>query len=188
MIRFGLGRRARARKALFVYRAASREELMKRTLFALIVGAAIVNASAGMAEVKEAHKVFLPQDIKWGSTPPSLPAGAEAAVLYGDPAKEGMFVLRVRMPKGYKIAPHTHPQPEVITVISGKLNLGMGSKVDRASVESLPAGSFSSMPTGLAHYAFVDEDTVVQINSTGPWSIDYLDPKDDPRLNVAPAK
>ena len=161
---------------------------MKRALFALIVGAAIVNASTGMAEMMEAHKVFRPQDIKWGTTPPSLPAGAEAAVLYGDPAKEGMFVLRVRMPKGYKIAPHTHPKPEVITIISGQFSLGMGAKFDRASVEPLPAGSFSSMPPGVGHYAFVDEDTVVQISSTGPWGIDYLDPKDDPRLNVAPAK
>jgi quercetin dioxygenase-like cupin family protein len=159
---------------------------MKRTLFALIAGAVIANASTGMAEMTEAHKVFLPQDIKWGTTPPALPAGAEAAVLYGDPAKEGMFALRVKMPKGYKIAPHTHPKPELITVISGKFSLGMGSKADRASVESLPAGSFSSMPPGVSHYLFVDEDAVVQINSTGPWSIDYLDPKDDPRLNVAP--
>ncbi len=161
---------------------------MERALLALIVGAAIVNASTGMAEMTEVHEVFRPQDIKWGSTPPSLPAGAEAALLYGDPAKEGMFVLRVRMPKGYKIAPHTHPKPEVITVISGQFSLGMGAKPDRASVESLPAGSFSSMPPGVGHYLFVDEDTVVQISSTGPWSIDYLDPKDDPRLNIAPAK
>ena len=161
---------------------------MKRALFALIVGAAIANASTGMAETIEVYKVLRPQDIKWGSTPPSLPAGAEAAVLYGDPAKEGMFVLRVRMPKGYKIAPHTHPKPEVITVISGQLSLGTGAKFDRASVESLPAGSFTSMSPGVGHYVFVDEDTVLQISSTGPWSIDYLDPKDDPRLNVAPEK
>jgi quercetin dioxygenase-like cupin family protein len=161
---------------------------MKRALLAVVVGAAIVNASAGMAEMAEVHKVFRPLDIKWGSTPPSLPAGAEAAVLYGDPAREGMFALRVRMPKGYKIAPHTHPKPEVITVISGQFSLGMGARPDRAGVETLPAGSFSSMPPGVAHYAFVDEDTVVQISSTGPWGIDYLDPKDDPRLNVAPEK
>jgi quercetin dioxygenase-like cupin family protein len=159
---------------------------MRRMQFIIIAGVAI--ASAAMAEKAETHKVVLPQDIKWVSAPPSLPAGAEAAVLYGDPAKEGMFVLRIKAPKGYKIAPHTHPKPEVITVISGKFNLGMGSKADRAIAESLPAGSFSAMPPGVAHYVFVDEDSVVQINATGPWGIDYLDPKDDPRLNIAPAQ
>ena len=161
---------------------------MNRTLFALIAGVAIAFGSAAVAEMIDTHKVFLPQDIKWGAVPPTLPTGAEAAVLYGDPAKEGMFALRIRMPKGYKIAPHTHPQPEVITVISGKFSLGMGPAADRASIESLPAGSFSSMPPGVAHYVFVDEDSVVQINATGPWGIDYIDPRNDPRLNVAPSK
>lgn len=186
--KFGLGRRTRTRKTLLLHQAASREELMKRTLFALIAGVAIAYGSAALGEMIDTHKVFLPQDIKWGATPPSLPAGAEAAVLYGDPQKEGMFALRIKAPKGYRIAPHTHSKPEVITVISGKFSLGMGSKADRASVESLPAGSFSSMPPGVGHYVFVDEDAVVQINSTGPWTIDYVDPKDDPRLNIAPAK
>jgi quercetin dioxygenase-like cupin family protein len=158
---------------------------MKRT-FVVLVTIVIACGSAALAEMIGTHKVFLPQDIKWGPTPPSLPAGAEAAVLYGDPAKEGMFALRIKAPKGYRIAPHTHPKPEVITVISGKFNLGIGPKADRASVESLPAGSFSSMPPGVAHYVFVDEDSVVQINATGPWGIDYVNAKDDPRLNGVP--
>ena len=161
---------------------------MKRTLLAVIGGAAIVFASVTFAETIGTHKVFLPQDIKWGPTPPSLPEGAEAAVLYGDPAQEGMFALRIKAPKGYAIPPHTHPKPEVITVISGKFGLGMGPKADRAGTESLPAGSFSSMPPGVAHYVFVDEDSVVQINGTGPWGIDYVDPRNDPRLNIAPVE
>ena len=160
---------------------------MKRKLLVLVTGVAIACGSAAVAEMIGTHKVFLPQDIKWGPTPPSLAAGAEAVVLYGDPAKEGMFALRIKAPPGYRIPPHTHAKPEVITVISGKFSLGMGSTADRASVESLPAGSFSSMPPGVAHYAFFDEETVVQINATGPWGIDYVNPKDDPRLNVAPS-
>jgi quercetin dioxygenase-like cupin family protein len=161
---------------------------MKRKLAVLIIGAAMACGSTALAEMTGAHKVFLPQEIKWGSTPPSLPAGAEAAVLYGDPAKDGMFALRLKAPKGYRIPPHTHPKPEVITVISGKFSLGMGPAADRASVESLPAGSFASMPPGVIHYVFIDEDSVIQINAMGPWGIDYVDPREDPRLNVAPAK
>jgi quercetin dioxygenase-like cupin family protein len=161
---------------------------MKRTLFAITAGAVIACASAAMAEIVDAHKTILPQDIEWGSAPPSLPAGAQAVVLFGDPAKEGMFALRFKAPKGYKIPPHTHPRPEIVTIISGRLSLGMGPAMDHATVESLPAASFSLMPPGVVHYAFVDEDTVVQVNSTGPWGIDYFDPKDDPRLNVAPSR
>jgi quercetin dioxygenase-like cupin family protein len=160
---------------------------MKRTSVALITGIAIICCgSAALAETIGVHKVFLPHDVKWGATPPSLPAGAEAAVLYGDPTKEGMFALRIKAPKGYRIPPHTHPKPELITVISGTFNLGIGAVANRAGAESLPTGGFSSMPPGVVHYVFFDEDTIVQINAIGPWSLDYVNPKDDPRLNVAP--
>lgn len=107
---------------------------MKRTLLAVIASSAIACAAGALADMTSTHKVFLPQDIKWEPAPPSLPAGAEAAVLYGDPTKEGMFALRIKAPKGYVIAPHTHPKPEVITIISGKFSLGLGPKVERAEV------------------------------------------------------
>ena len=64
--------------------------------------------------------------IKWAPGPASIPAGAEAAVLYGDPSKEGLFALRLKLPKDYRIPPHTHPKPEVVTVISGTFRLGNG--------------------------------------------------------------
>ena len=51
---------------------------------------------AGPAQAAEAHKVVTPQEITWGAAPASIPAGAEAAVLYGDPAKEGLFSLRLK--------------------------------------------------------------------------------------------
>jgi quercetin dioxygenase-like cupin family protein len=161
---------------------------MKRLFLIAVIGVAVACGSAAVAEMIATHKVLLPQDIKWGAAPPSLPAGAQAAVLYGDPTKEGMFALRIKAPKGYRIPPHTHSKPEVLTVISGKLGLGMGPTADRGTTESLPPGSFTSMPPGVVHYVFVDEDSVVQINATGPWDIEYVDARDDPRLNVAPVK
>src|SRR6266576_2182423 len=117
----------------------------------------------------------------WAKAPPSLPPGAEASVLYGDPGKEGLFVLRLKFPKGYAIPPHTHPKPEIVTVISGTFTLGMGNVPDKSNAKPLPAGSFFAFEPGMAHYAFTDEETVVQINSTGPWGINYVNPKDDPR-------
>jgi hypothetical protein len=32
----------------------------------------------------------------------------------------------------------------------------------------------------MTHFAFIDEDTVVQTNSNGPWGLTYVNPKDDP--------
>jgi len=134
-------------------------------------------ASAQMGE----HKLITPQEIKWGPAPPSVPTGAQTAVLYGDPGKDGMFAFRLKVPKDYHIPPHTHPKPEIVTVISGTARLGMGTSADRAKAQVLPAGSFFALTPDSAHYVFADEETVVQVNSTGPWTIKYVNPKDDPR-------
>ncbi|MBI1980720.1 MAG: cupin domain-containing protein [Methylocystis sp.] len=146
-------------------------------------------AFGGMAQggAVDAHRAFLPGAIKWAPAPTSLPGGAEMAVLYGDPTQEGDFVIRIKAQKGYRVPPHTHPTAEFVTIISGAFSFGRGQTADRASVEKLPAGSFILMPAGVLHYVFVDEDSVLQINATGPWKIDYYSPKDDPRLNIAPA-
>lgn len=159
---------------------------MKRTLVGLITGIALVCGSAALGETLDTHKIFQPQDLKWSPGPAALPAGAESATLYGDHQKEGMFALRIKVPKGYRLAPHTHPRPELVTLISGRLSLGLGQTIDRAKTQALPPGSFASIAPGAAHYVFADEDSVYQINAVGPWVVDYVDPKDDPRLNGAP--
>lgn len=132
----------------------------------------------------DAHVVMTPKDVKWVPSPPSIPKGAEAATIYGDPGKEGMFALRLKLPKGYHIPPHTHPKPEVVTVLSGTLRLGMGNTADQAKAEPLLAGSFFAMEPGMAHYVYADDDTVLQLNSTGPWALSYVNPKDDPRQKI----
>ena len=129
-----------------------------------------------IAQSPEEQKRFTPQDIKWSPAPPSLPAGAEVALLYGDATKEGLFALRLKVPKGYRIPSHTHPRPEIATVLSGTVRIGMGD-MDHV----FPAGSFYATPPGMVHQFTADEDTVVQVNTTGPWGINYANPKDDPR-------
>ena len=125
------------------------------------------------------HKIVAPNDVKWAPAPASVPKGAEVAVLYGDPSKDGPFAMRLKMPKGYAIPPHSHPKPEIVTVISGTFQIGMGDAADKSKVTALPAGGFFGFPPGMT--AFIDEDTVVQINSNGPWGLTYVNPKDDPR-------
>jgi hypothetical protein len=68
-----------------------------------------------------------------------------------------------------------------VTVISGTFNLGMGETADQSKAQPLPAGSFFALPPKMPHYAFIDEATVIQINSVGPWGLTYVNPEDDPR-------
>jgi len=155
---------------------------MKIALPTLIAAVAVAGvASTAQADTMNGHTIVPPQAIKWGPAPAVLPPGAEAAVLFGDPSKEGLFVFRLKLPAGYSVAPHTHPVDEVITVISGTFRMGMGQAADQRKAQALPAASFFALPPGMAHYVFTDEETVVQISTVGPWGLTYINPKDDPQ-------
>lgn len=131
----------------------------------------------------EDHVLIPEGKVDYSAGPPSLPEGAEFAVLYGDPAAEGPFALRLKLPDGYHIPPHIHPRAEVVTVISGVFDLGMGAEADADAAQPLSAGSFFAFPPGMVHYAYADGETIVQLNSIGPWDIEYVNAADDPRLN-----
>jgi quercetin dioxygenase-like cupin family protein len=151
-------------------------------LAALSLGAAVIIGAAPLLHAGEGHHTVVPADaVKWGPAPPSLPPGAQAAVLLGSPAKEGPFVLRLKFPHGFTIPPHRHTKDEFVTVISGRFAIASGEKVDRESLQPLPPASFVHLPAGMPHYARAEGETVVQINGTGPFDVVYIDPKDDPR-------
>lgn len=121
--------------------------------------------------------------ITWGPAPAIFPAGARMAVLEGDPGKAAMFTVRLEMPDGYKIAAHTHPTDEHVTIIKGTLLLGMGDRVDAAQATALPTGAFSSVTANMHHFAVAKGQTIVQVNSMGPFVLTYVNPADDPTRN-----
>ena len=88
---------------------------------------------------------------------------------------------RSKLPKGYRVPPHTLSKAGLFTVISGTFRIGMGEKADPSKAKAMPAGSFIALAPGTPHFVSVDEETVVQLNNIGPWVITYIDPKDDPR-------
>lgn len=119
-------------------------------------------------------------DVKWMDAPPSLPAGAKLAVISGNPGLPEPFTIRLQMPDGYKIAPHTHPTDEHVTVMSGTLRAAMGSTWDDKALGDFPAGSYANMATGMAHYVIAKGATVVQVHGIGPFVVNYVNPADDP--------
>jgi quercetin dioxygenase-like cupin family protein len=122
-----------------------------------------------------------PQQIPWKSGPPSLPKGAQIAVLEGDPDREGPFVFRVKAPDGYRIPPHTHPKTERVTVIAGTFYIGMGEKFEAHTARPMPAGTYGYWEAGMKHFVWVKGETIVQFHGLGPLSIQYVNPADDPR-------
>ncbi len=130
-------------------------------------------------------RLFEPDKIQWQDGPKSIPAGAALAVLEGDPTKDGPFVMRLRLPDGYKIPAHTHPKVERVTVISGTFNIVMGDKLDPRDARKMRAGSFGYWAAGMKHLVWAEGETVVQLHGIGPWSINYVNPADDPRNKPA---
>jgi quercetin dioxygenase-like cupin family protein len=151
-------------------------------LLSLLLGAVAMLGALPQLKAGEPHHTVVPGDaVKWGPAPPSLPPGAQGAVLLGNPAQEGPFVLRLKFPAGFSIPPHRHSKDELVTVISGRFAVAAGEKLNRAGTKPLPPASFVHLPAGMAHYAWAEGEALVQINGMGPFDVIYVDPKDDPR-------
>jgi quercetin dioxygenase-like cupin family protein len=137
---------------------------------------------AAQAAPAAKHVLMTPGDMKWGPAPPGLPAGAQMAVLDGDPSKPGVsFALRAKLPDGYRVPPHWHPTDEHVTVITGSLMLGMGDTLDENAMTTLAAGGFAKMPRRMRHFVVAKGATEIQVQGVGPFAITYVNPKDDPR-------
>jgi quercetin dioxygenase-like cupin family protein len=156
------------------------EEKVMTRLVSLAVFVALGLAPSVMFAADD-HAVVSPDSLKWAAAPPAFPKGAQMAVLSGDPSKEGLYVFRLKLPAGFKVPAHTHPSDENVTVISGSFHIGMGGKLDETKGEAVKAGGFAHVPTGMQHYAWFTEDSVIQVHGMGPAGLTYVNPADDPR-------
>jgi len=150
--------------------------MKKMLVVALLTSAAVLLAQSGTPQ-----NAFTPDQIKWGPAPPFVSPGAQLAVLEGDPtASTGDFTIRLKMPDGYKVAPHWHPKRENVTVVSGSFKVGMGDKFDEAKMMDFAAGSFAYLDPDMHHYAMASGPTVVQVHGMSPLQFNYVNPADDP--------
>lgn len=143
--------------------------------------------SADGTEGATQHIMLTNDALQWMEGPPSLPAGAEVAMLEGDATKEGSFTLRLKLPANYEIPPHWHPADEHVTVLDGNLWMAGGSVVDRTKGTKLGDGGFAVMPAKFPHHAWTGiGGATIQLHGMGPWGINYVNPNDDPRNRAVP--
>jgi len=79
--------------------------------------------------------------------------------------------MRLKLPAGARLPPHTHPADERVTVISGSVHVALGDTFDAAKGIVVTAGGFYVNPTPLPHYLWTDEECVIQVTGIGPWRI-----------------
>jgi len=150
------------------------------TLAAMTVALGASVPSAARAESPTDHFMVAPAELKWTDAPAVAP-GAKIAVIEGPLNKAVPFTFRLRLPENAKIAPHTHPAYERVTVLSGTFYFTAGDRYDAAKTRALGPGSVAIMPPGMPMFGYTKEETVIQLHGVGPWGLAYLDPADDPR-------
>ena len=153
---------------------------MRTTFLALgVVALIVLGGVTAIAQQHDQLATLTPDQMKWADGPPTIP-GSKAAVISGNPREAGPFTMRLFLPAGSRVAPHTHGAVEHLTVMFGTFNIGHGAKFDVEKLKALPAGSFVVIPQGHPHFVQIKEATVVQLHGQGPWTITYVDPADDP--------
>jgi quercetin dioxygenase-like cupin family protein len=152
------------------------------SLLVAVVAAAALPAAAQSTYSGHGHAMVLPAQLTWADAP-SVGRGAKIAVIEGPLNQAVPFTFRLKLPANMKIAPHTHPAYERVTVLSGMFHFAHGDSFDAAKTVALGAGSVAIMPPGAPMFGYTQEETVIQLHGVGPWGLRYLNPADDPRMN-----
>ena len=149
------------------------EESMKLTktpsrYLATLLALTAATGIAAAAELNPAAVAYkLPDQIPWG---PVNAAGAQNAVVVGDPSKPGFYMVYNKWTKGNHFSrPHFHPNDRFIVVLQGTWWVGTGPKFDLANTTPMPAGSFVTHFAKQVHWdGAKDEDTILLIMGEGP--------------------
>lgn len=110
-----------------------------------------------------------------GAGTSGLPA-VTTTVLYGDPAKAGLYSIQLKIAPDTVIKAHTHRDTRTTVVVSGSWYFGYGPKNEESASKLLTAGSFYTEPAGQPHFARTDSaGAVVVITGYGPSDTAYVE-------------
>ena len=158
--------------------AVSAAALICGALLALSAGAAAAQTEYVM---KDYEKSFA-SDNAWKDVT-TLPPGAKAILVYGNPKEKGPYVVRVKLPAGYKLPAHKHQDPRTVTVLQGTYWSGVGDAFEQSKLTKFTPGSFYTTDAGVPHFTYAETDVIIQEMGQGPVDnpIEYVDASLDPR-------
>ncbi len=126
------------------------------------------------------------KNIQWSPAPASLPAGAKAALLQGNPGETGRYVIRVQFPANYKIPFHSYANAMDVTVVSGTLYVANTQTFDKKKAFAIKPGDFYHLPARAPQFTFTKGETVLEIHGEGPLKLTYTSSTDDPLKGAEP--
>jgi quercetin dioxygenase-like cupin family protein len=149
-------------------------------LFASLLGAgaAYFAVTARAADDAPGFIRLDPEALRFKSP---LGLGPQTVVLFGDPSKPGVYVVRNKFPPGAHSAPHFHSQDRHATVIKGVWWTGTGPDLDFNKAVPLKAGAYMFHPASGVHWDGAgDEEVIVQIIGVGPVDTTQVGPPGAP--------
>ncbi len=159
---------------------------MKRSILPLIAFLSVVGI-LGLSDTAQPQSPtptilqLTPEEMKWMPSP-ALPAGAQVAMVYGNPTKPGLYVMLVKFPANWKNLPHSHSIEQIVTVLSGTVFAGLGDSFDPNKLKKFTPGSVYTEPLNTPHFTETKEEgAVIQVTAVGPFYKKYVNPADDPR-------
>src|SRR5262245_45997650 len=156
--------------------------MVMKKLAVVIAGIALGAASVGVYAQAHNHVTAKLSEAQWGPAPPFIPAGAQLAVLSGDPTKSAPYSVRLKFPANYTIAPHSHPTDENVVVVSGAVTFGLGEKLTKGPAnKTLGVGGYMLATANMNHFAYTTTESTIVLYGTGPVDFKYVNPSDDPR-------
>ncbi|MHC0025513.1 cupin domain-containing protein [Enterobacter vonholyi] len=95
--------------------------------------------------------------------------GVNTHVLFGDPSKQGLTTVIVRIAPHTRFQPLTHPNDGFVTVLSGRWYVGFGQSFDPSGLKALSPGDFYTEPGNAFHYAETrTEPAIVAVTTSEP--------------------
>ena len=140
-----------------------------KTLTGCLLGMALFGAQSALAQVvpqdEHGFMIATPHD--------QMPKGDSRTVnVFGDPSKEGIYVIQITFPPGRGSRPHFHSTARYITVLKGTWWVSTGPNSDVYNPDAMKRveqGTFIYEPPNGHHYDMAkDEEVTVQIMGMGP--------------------
>ncbi len=114
----------------------------------------------------EGFAIIQADDLEWDESRNEL----QQKVIYGDPSKEGLYILRARFPAGVTSRPHFHSQDRFVSVIEGTWYAGTDASHDMNRTPEISSGGFMFHPAGAVHFDGANHEApvIVEIRGMGP--------------------
>jgi quercetin dioxygenase-like cupin family protein len=135
-------------------------------LAVILAGAAALAPVRAHAEIDPTAITLIPFDTLSFAGKPGQP---QTAIVFGDPAKPGLYGIVIKWPPHTNSRPHSHPTDRYITVLSGTWWIDSGPRFRPEAMVPMKPGTFVIHHANEIHYdGAKDGPAMIYIVGMGP--------------------